>query len=145
MKLTQKQQAFADYYIQSGNATESAIRAGYNEKSARFVGSENLTKPNIKMYIDEKMKQIASNRIAKAEEVLEYLTSVLREELDEEQVVVDDGGAKIVRVKPSFQQRTKAAELIGKRYGMWDKKDNESNSENHVADAIRGLADAIKR
>ena len=50
MKLTPKQQAFCDYYIASGNATEAAIKAGYSEKTARVVGCENLTKPNIREY-----------------------------------------------------------------------------------------------
>ncbi len=44
MKLTPKQKAFADYYIQTGNATEAAIKAGYSKKTARFIGNENLTK-----------------------------------------------------------------------------------------------------
>ena len=74
MKLTPKQKAFAEYYIETGNATESAIKAGYSQNTARVIGQENLLKPAIKSYIDEKMKELESKRIAKAEEVLEYLT-----------------------------------------------------------------------
>ena len=89
MELTPKQKAFADYYIETGNATESAIKAGYSKKTARVIGQENLTKPAIKNYIDEKMEQLADKRIAKAEEVLEYLTRVIRDEETEEVVVVE--------------------------------------------------------
>lgn len=48
-KLTLKQQRFADEYIISGNATQAAIEAGYSEKTARFIGNENLTKLKIKL------------------------------------------------------------------------------------------------
>ena len=80
MKLTIKQKAFADYYIQLGNATEAATKAGYSEKTAAVIGTENLTKPNVKSYIDKRLKQIESERIADAKEVMEYLTSVMRGE-----------------------------------------------------------------
>ena len=78
MRLTPKQKAFAEYYIETGNATESARKAGYKGKNLNRIASENLSKLDIKSYIDEKMKELESKRIAKAEEVLEYLTRVLR-------------------------------------------------------------------
>ena len=59
MKLTPKQQAFADYYITSGNATESAKKAGYSEKTAYIIGFENLKKPNIKHYLEKEMEKVA--------------------------------------------------------------------------------------
>lgn len=107
-KLTPKQQAFADYYIETGNATESAIKAGYNKKTARQIGSMNLTKVDIKQYIDERMAQIEDKRIAKGEEVLQYLTKVMRGE-ERDQFGLD----------ASLQDRTKAAELLGKRYRLF--------------------------
>lgn len=127
MKLTPKQKAFADYYIELGNATEAAIKAGYNKNSARFVGSENLTKPNIKNYIDERMKQIESDRIAKAEEVLAFLSSSLRGDILEEVVATESdgvGGVKPVILKKqlSAKDRIKAAELLGKRYTLFSDK-----------------------
>ncbi|MDQ4680759.1 terminase small subunit, partial [Stenotrophomonas maltophilia group sp. RNC7] len=79
-KLTVKQKAFCDYYIETGNATEAAVRAGYSEKTAKVIGSENLTKPYIKSYIDDRLKSIEDKRIAKGEEVLQYLTKVMRGE-----------------------------------------------------------------
>lgn len=127
MKLTPKQKAFADYYIELGNATEAAIKAGYNKNSARFVGSENLTKPNIKNYIEERMKQIESDRIAKAEEVLAFLSSSLRGDVLEEVVATESdgvGGVKPVILKRqlSAKDRIKAAELLGKRYTLFSDK-----------------------
>ena len=84
MKLTPKQKAFAEYYIETGNATEAARKAGYKGKNLNRIASENLSKLDIKSYIDEKMKELESKRIAKAEEVLEYLTRVLRGEETEQ-------------------------------------------------------------
>ncbi len=136
MKLTAKQRAFADFYIELGNATEAAIKAGYNEKTARFIASENLTKPNIKNYIDERMKQIESNRIAKTEEVLAFLSASLRGEILEEVVSTETdetGGIRPVIIKKqiSIKDRLKAAELLGKRYRMWTDK-LEANIQQQV-------------
>lgn len=79
-KLTVKQKLFADEYIKTGNATEAAIKAGYSKKSARFTGAENLTKPNIKAYIDKQMQEIESHKIADAKEAMKSLTSIARQE-----------------------------------------------------------------
>ena len=110
-KLTPKQKAFADYYIEIGNATEAAISAGYSKKTARVIGQENLLKPALKYYIDERIKLIESKRIAKGKEVLEYLTKVMRGE-EKDQFGLD----------ASLQDRTKAAELLGKRYRLFTDK-----------------------
>lgn len=105
-KLTPKQQAFADYYIETGNATEAARRAGY--KKPNVQGSQNLEKLSIKSYIEERMKVLDEKRIAKGEEVLQYLTKVMRGE-EKDQFGLD----------ASLQDRTKAAELLGKRYRLF--------------------------
>ena len=102
--MNQKQKAFCDYYIATLNATESAVKAGYSKKTARSIGAENLTKPDIKNYIAEKLQKVDKSRIATAEEVLEYLTAVVRNE-----------GEKTC-------DRTKAAELLGKRYAIFAEK-----------------------
>lgn len=134
MKLTLKQRAFADYYIQLGNATEAAVRAGYSAKTARFIAQENLTKPNIKAYIDERLQQIEDERIAGAAEVLKYLTAVMRGESEAEIVVVEGEGdgvscARRVKKAPDEKERLKAAELLGKRHGLFDQKDEIGNIE----------------
>jgi len=135
VKLSLKQKAFADYYIELGNATEAARRAGYSEKTARFIGKENLTKPNISSYIGERLKLIEDKRIADASEVLKYLTSVLRGESEAVIVVVEGEGdgcssARRITKAPDEKERLKAAELLGKRYGIWTEKiDINDNTE----------------
>ncbi len=122
-KLTVKQKAFCDYYIQCSNATEAAIKAGYSKKTAKEIGSINLTKANIKAYINERMAKIESNRIADAKEVMEYLTSVLRGESVSETVVVEGVGdgcseARAFKKAPEEKDKLKAAQLLGKRHGL---------------------------
>ena len=117
-KMTEKQKAFCDYYIETGNATEAAIKAGYSKKTAKVIGSENLTKPYLKQYIDERLAKIEDARIAKGEEVLQYLTKVMRGE-EKDQFGLD----------ASLQDRTKAAELLGKRYRLFvDKIEADVNA-----------------
>jgi phage terminase small subunit len=126
MELTEKQKRFADAYIETGNASEAARRAGYSEKTARFTASENLTKPNIKSYIDERLQQLSDQRIMKAEEVMQILTSIARNEEQEEVVVFGEGSSSIVNKGMSAKDRIKALELIGKRYAIFtDKKQVE--------------------
>ena len=150
MKLTEKQKAFCDYYIESLNATESYKRAYgcKNNGTARTEGSKNLAKPNIKNYIDKQLKQIESKRIAKAEEVLAFLSSSLRGEIDEEVVVVEGTGdgvskTRIVTKQLSAKDRIKAAELLGKRYSLFTEKvDIEGNVGVTIIDDIGRLEDA---
>lgn len=133
MKLTLKQQRFADEYIISGNATEAAIKAGYSKKTANRIATENLSKPVIKSYIDERLKELSDKKIANQQEVLEYLTSVLRGETQSEIVVVEGQGegvskAKPIQKAPDEKERLKAAELLGKRMGLFkDKLDVTAN------------------
>lgn len=119
-KMTLKQQRFADEYIITGNATQSAIKAGYSKKTARAIANENLMKPYIKEYIDERLAKLESEKIATQEEVLQYLTSVMRGEKTEPLLVLDgEGTQKVIQAVPSVQSRTRAAELLGKRYGTF--------------------------
>lgn len=127
MKLTEKQKIFCDEYIISLNATQAAIKAGYAEKTAYAIGAENLKKPKIQSYISERMEQKESSLIATQDEVLQYLTSVLRGEsqtTDTVLVGMGDGYQEVqeVKKKPSEKDRLKAAELLGKRYGLYTGK-----------------------
>lgn len=124
MALTEKQKRFCDEYLIDLNATQAAIRAGYSKKSAYSTGQENLKKPEIKKYIEARMAEKEEKLIADQDEVLRYLTAVLRGEEKEEVVVLEHVGdfqskAKIVEKGCSIKDRTKAAELIGKRYGLY--------------------------
>ncbi|MBF7114504.1 terminase small subunit [Pediococcus pentosaceus] len=121
MKLTTKQKKFADNYIKTGNATQSAIEAGYSKKTAPTIASENLIKPNIKSYIDEKMKEIESERIMGAQEALEFLTNVVRGEELETKVVATQFDVSTVQVPADVKTKISAAKEILKRYPDNDK------------------------
>lgn len=108
-KLTEKQKRFIDYYVETANATESAKKAGYSFKTAKNIGAENLTKLNY--FIQKRLEQLGNNRIASQEEVLQYLTKVMRGE-EKDKFGLD----------ASLQDRTKCAELLGKRYGTFKEK-----------------------
>ena len=109
--LTPKQKAFADYYIECGNASEAARRAGYSPKTAEKIGSENLQKPEISAYIQERMAQQDAERVASADEVLRFYSSVMRgQEKD------------AFGLDPSLADRLKAADSLMKRYAIGAEK-----------------------
>ena len=123
-KLTAKQQRFCDEYLIDLNATQAAIRAGYSKKTAYSIGNENLMKPELKKYIDDRMAEKEKTLIADQDEVLRYLTSVLRGESQSTEIVVEGIGegcseARTIQKEPSEKDRLKAAELLGKRYGLY--------------------------
>lgn len=125
--LTEKQKRFCDEYLIDLNATQAAIRAGYSEKTAYRTGADNLRKPQIKKYIDQRMAEKEEALIADQDEVLKYLTSVLRGESQSTEIVVEGTGdgcseARAIEKKPSEKDRLKAAELLGKRYGLYTEK-----------------------
>lgn len=122
-KLTAKQQRFCDEYLIDLNATQAAIRAGYSEKNARNIASENLAKPNIKEYIEKRMKDKEDALIADQNEVLKYLTAVLRGETKASVLARDIVGAdQVIEKPPDEKERLKAAELLGKRYSLFTDK-----------------------
>ncbi len=119
-EMTEKQKRFCDEYLIDLNATQAAIRAGYSEKNARNIASENLTKPNIQKYIEERMAEKESALIADQDEVLRYLTSVLRGESYSSVLArQEDGSEDVIEKQPDEKERLKAAELLGKRYGLY--------------------------
>ena len=122
-KLTLKQQKFADEYIISGNATDAAIKAGYAKRSAGQIGEQNLKKLEIKKYIEERLAELNSQKIADQEEILQYLTSVMRGEHREETLIgMGQGFQETTYMDVGAKDRIKAAELLGKRYSMWTDK-----------------------
>ena len=148
-KLTEKQKRFADYYIELGNATQAAINAGYAKRSAQQMGAENLSKPVIKSYIDERLEQIASERIMSAQEAVELLSSIARAEITEQVVVTTMEGAEVVDKPPDVKTRIIAIKEILKRY-----PDNDKLVEQQIrkltadadlaeikANTIKGLSD----
>ena len=121
--MTEKQKHFCIEYLIDLNATQAAIRAGYSKKTAKVIGQENLTKPDIKKYIEQQLKQIKNEKIADVQEVLEYLTAVMRGEQKEQvALLTGEGVQNLVQKDVSAKDRLKAAELIGKRYGLFTEK-----------------------
>ena len=115
--MKQRYQRFIDEYIlRGGNAAESARQAGYSAKVARQVGSKLLNKPEIRRAIDDRLKEIESQRIAKQQELLEHLTAVVRGEITE--TVVTNSG-KSFEVAVSERDRLKAVEMLLKVYGAF--------------------------
>ena len=125
--MTEKQKRFCEEYLIDCNATQAAIRAGYSENTAYSIGNENLKKPELQKYIDVQLARIHSEKTADAEEIIEYLTSVLRGKSESEVVVVENKGdytseARCIKKYPDEKERLKAAELLGKRYGLFTDK-----------------------
>ena len=125
--LTEKERIFADEYIKTTNATQSAIKAGYAENSASVTGSKMLRKPKVRQYIDAVMNERSKNTIATADEVLEYLTKVMNgEEKD------------AFGLDASIADRTKAAELLGKRHMLFtDKVKLDAEIEIDISDRMK--------
>ena len=115
MTMTEKQKKFCDYFIETGNATKAAIFAGYSQKTAKQIGQQNLTKLDIKTYINWRMETIADNTIATAEETLGILTKIVRGERTE-QVTTAEG--EIIEKYPDTNQVIKASAEILKRYPL---------------------------
>lgn len=153
-RMTAKQQRFCDEYLIDLNATQAAIRAGYSEKTARVIANENLTKPYIKEYIDKRMAEKEAELIADQNEVMKYLTSVMRREKTESVVVTvsekrtfyapDESGtvrkqteekqtAEVVEIPARLSDANKAAELLGKAHGLYkDRIEQEIDMEINV-------------
>lgn len=122
-KMTARQQRFCDEYLIDLNATQAAIRAGYSKKTAGVIGDENLKKPYIKEYIAERMAEKDQELIASQDEVLQYLTKVMRGKSRSSVLARTASGAeKVIEKPPDEKERTKAAELLGKRYGVFVEK-----------------------
>lgn len=118
IKLSPKQRKFCEEYLICKNATEAAIKAGYSENSARFIGSENLTKPNIISYIQTLLTQSKNESIASLQEVMEFYTSVMRN-------TVEDSSATIA-------ERLKAANSLHDRLSLAESKEDEDDDEGGV-------------
>ena len=135
--LTVKQRKFADEYIKTGNATQAAIKAGYKEKTARFIGAENLTKPNVKAYIDAQMRKIEDTKIMKADEALQGITAIARGTLTSKELA-DDGS--YIDIYPTVTERQRAYESILKRYPLSEM--DKAQIKRAQAEAVRAEAEA---
>ena len=139
--MTVKQRRFVDAYIETGNATEAAKKAGYRAKTAAVTGHENLRKPNVKNAITARLKELEDAQIADAREVLIHLTSAMRGEIEEEIPVVEGCGngvskSRIIKKHISAHDRLRAAEMLMKRYGLM-LSDLEQEEKRARIDALK--------
>ena len=139
--MTEKQKLLADEYLIDCNATrayKAVYRSIKSDEVARKAGSRLLTNVDVKKYITNRMEEIHNEKTADAQEVIEYLTSVLRGESSSTEIVVEGTGdgcseARTIEKAPSEKERLKAAELLGKRYGLYtDKVDLDADAELHI-------------
>lgn len=123
--MTRKQKRFVEEYLVDLNATQAAIRAGYSPNTAGSIGEENLKKPEIKNAITSLLDDMAASNIATVQEIMEHLTAVMRGETTEEiLILVGNGVQQITTKQVSAKDRIRAAELLGKRYGLFKDKVN---------------------
>jgi len=137
-KLNDKQARFCDEYLIDLNATQAAIRAGYSAETAYSQGQRLLKNVEVKASLSERMKTKQDEAIASQDEVLKYLTSVLRSEATGTTLVgIGQGAQEPFQLTPTVAERTKAAELLGKRYGLYvDKQQIEHSGSVVFADDI---------
>ncbi len=128
--MTEKQKRFCDEYLIDLNGTR-AYKAAYpsvkNDNTAKANASRLLTNANVRAYIDAELEKLHNAKTANAAEVMEYLTAVMRGESTAHVVVVEGIGegcseAKVIQKPPDEKERLKAAELLGKRFGLFTEK-----------------------
>lgn len=127
--ITDQQRAFADHYIETGNATEAARLAGYSEKTAYSQGGRLLKHVEVSAYIQERMAQQDADRVATADEVVRFYSSVMRGE------VKDSFG-----LDASLSDRLKAADSLMKRYAVG--ADREKNTLGKLDELIMEMKNA---
>ena len=129
--MTPKQKAFADYYIQTGNATEAARKAGYKDKFLNTHASKMLQNATISTYIAERLGKQEKSRVADADEVIEFYTAVMRGE------VKDQFG-----LEASLSDRLKAGDSLMKRYAA--AADRNKGAMEKLDGLLKEFQDAIK-
>lgn len=139
--MNERQKRFCEEYIIDHNATQAAIRAGYSGKTAKQIGSENLTKPDIAEKIRVLEDAIPKkNTIATAEEVLEHFSKVMRGELFDQVVKRDeDGNLQKVDVVAKLSDRNKAAEALAKHYALLVDKVEVTKPKTELAAQIEAV------
>lgn len=110
-KLTDKQKRFCEEYLIDLNATQAAIRAGYKEKTARSIAAENLTKPDIQLYMQKLMQEQTERTGISSDFVLEELRRIA-----------------LTDTEITGKEKMKALELLGKHLGLFS-----SGADNSAA------------
>lgn len=124
--MTEKMKRFADRFVEMGNATQAYIDAGYSvvkRSSAEANARKLMADPRIKAFIEERIAEKDAARVAKQDEVLQFLTAVMRGQVQEQfPIGLGMGEQQLVKKELEGKDRIKAAELLGKRYQLWSDK-----------------------
>lgn len=141
--MTKKQKRFVEEYLIDLNATQAAIRAGYSSESAKEIGCENLTKPNIRAHIDKAMAERSRRTGVSADRVIQELAKLAfvnaAEVINTEDATLkrnaapeDTAAIQSVKVKTfgedglereiKMADKIRALELLGKHLGMFRDK-----------------------
>lgn len=118
IKLKPKEFTFAEEWLKTMNATQSAIKAGYSERTAYSAGNRLLKKVEVKQYIDERLTEMQESSIADTNEVMQFLSSTMRGDIPDQ-----------FGLDPALNDRLKAAELLGKRYKLFTDKQEISGAD----------------
>ena len=125
IKLKPKELVFAEEWLKTTNATQSAIKAGYSARTAYSAGSRLLKKVDVKQYIDERLAEMKENSIADTDEVMQFLSSTMRGDIPDQ-----------FGLDPALNDRIKAAELIGKRYKLFTDKQEISGTDGEAIKVV---------
>lgn len=125
IKLKPKELIFAEEWLKTTNATQSAIKAGYSERTAYSAGSRLLKKVDVKQYIDERLAEMKENSIADTNEVMQFLSSTMRGDIPDQ-----------FGLDPALNDRLKAAELLGKRYKLFTDRQEISGADGEPIKVI---------
>jgi phage terminase small subunit len=118
IKLKPKELIFAEEWLKTTNATQSAIKAGYSARTAYSAGNRLLKKVDVRQYIDERLAEMKESSIADTNEVMQFLSSTMRGDIPDQ-----------FGLDPALNDRIKAAELLGKRYKMFTDKQEISGAD----------------
>lgn len=146
--MTGKKKAFVEAYINDikRNQTAAAIAAGYSEKTARQQASRLMKDEEVAAAIAEFEKELHEQNTAKADEVIEFLTSVMRgEEVDNWALRTVLGSEELKEGKPSARDRLKAAEMLGKYYALFTEAAKTDDNDNSGVVIIPEIADGEEK
>lgn len=125
IKLKPKELVFAEEWLKTTNATQSAIKAGYSARTAYSAGNRLLKKVDVRQYIDERLAEMKESSIADTNEVMQFLSSTMRGDIPDQ-----------FGLDPALNDRIKAAELLGKRYKMFTDKQEISGADGEPIKVI---------
>lgn len=125
IKLKPKELTFAEEWLKTTNATQSAIKAGYSARTAYSAGNRLLKKVDVRQYIDERLAEMKESSIADTNEVMQFLSSTMRGDIPDQ-----------FGLDPALNDRLKAAELLGKRYKLFTDKQEISGADGEPIKVI---------